>query len=112
MEENDVSKFVQKSLHSISVPHYKNTMDCATEMMPVPERVLLPMIQHMAAPCEPMVKVGDQVKVGQLIGDAGSPMSAPIYSRCSWILRRKITVLWTGGISVPSCCPMRRLRFF
>ena len=83
MEENDVSKFVQKSLHSISVPHYKNTMDCATEMMPVPERVLLPMIQHMGAPCEPMVKVGDQVKVGQLIGDAGSPMSAPIYSSVS-----------------------------
>ncbi len=78
-----MSKFVQKSLHSISVPHYKNTMDCATEMMPVPERVLLPMIQHMGAPCEPMVKVGDQVKVGQLIGDAGSPMSAPIYSSVS-----------------------------
>lgn len=83
MEENDVSKFVAKSLHSISVPHYKNTMDSGTEIMPVPDKVLLPMIEHMGAPCEPVVKVGDLVKVGQLIGDTDAYMSAPIYSSVS-----------------------------
>ncbi|WP_262396440.1 electron transport complex subunit RsxC [Zongyangia hominis] len=78
-----MSKFVAKPLHSISVPHYKNTMDSGTEIMPVPEKVLLPMIQHMGAPCEPVVKVGDLVKVGQLIGDTDAFMSAPIYSSVS-----------------------------
>ena len=34
-----------------------------------PKQVTIPMSQHIGAPCEPLVAVGDTVKKGQKIGD-------------------------------------------
>ena len=45
--------------------------------------VVIPMQQHIGAPCEPIVKVGDAVKVGQKIGEAQGFVSAPIHSSVS-----------------------------
>ena len=73
----------QKHLNSVHVSHYKNTSACATEVMPIPETVCISMSQHIGAPCKPLVKKGDQVKVGQLIGDTDAFVSAPIHSSVS-----------------------------
>lgn len=73
----------QKHLHSIHVSHYKNTADCATEVMAVPDVVKISMSQHIGAPCKPLVAKGDYVKVGQLIGDTDAFVSAPIHSSVS-----------------------------
>ncbi|NPV69143.1 MAG: electron transport complex protein RnfC [Firmicutes bacterium] len=48
-----------------------------------PERVVLPLRQHMGAPAEPVVKVGDKVEAGQLLaetpaGKIGSRLFASI----------------------------------
>ena len=51
--------------------------------MPEPDRVYLPCVQHMGVPCTPVVKVGDLVKVGQLVADCDKPFSSPIYSSVS-----------------------------
>ena len=51
--------------------------------MPVPAEVTISMSQHIGAPCKPVVKVGDTVKVGQLIGDSEAAVSAPIHSSVS-----------------------------
>lgn len=67
----------------VKVPHNKNTMDCKIIRMPIPEKVVLPMQQHIGAPCSPTVKVGDTVKVGQVIGDTDKFISAPIHSSVS-----------------------------
>ncbi len=75
--------FFKKSLSGVKVPHNKNTMESVTVDMPVPEKVTLPMLQHMGAPCDSVVKVGDHVKVGQLIGTSNQFMSAPIHSSVS-----------------------------
>ena len=72
-----------KHLHSIDAGHYKNTAKCETEIMPIPDIVKISMSQHIGAPCQPQVKVGDQVKVGQLIGDTDAFVSAPIHSSVS-----------------------------
>lgn len=71
------------SLNCIKIPHRKNTEDCATIRYPVPETVSIPMSQHMGAPCEPLVSVGDKVKVGQKIGDSNAFMSTPVHSSVS-----------------------------
>ena len=42
-----------------SVPHYKNTADMESVVMPPPAQVIIPMQQHVGAPCVPCVKVGD-----------------------------------------------------
>lgn len=71
------------SLNCIKIPHRKNTENCTTIRYPVPETVSILMSQHMGVPCEPLVSVGDKVKVGQKIGDSNAFMSAPIHSSVS-----------------------------
>ena len=72
-----------KALNGVSVKHCKNTANSAAVRMPVPDKVVIPMIQHMGAPCEPLVKVKDTVTVGQLLGDTDAFLSAPIHSSVS-----------------------------
>ena len=78
-----VFKNGRKALHGIHAPHFKNTTNMVPEVMPVPEKVYISLHQHMGAPCEPLVKKGDSVKVGQLIGDTDAFVSAPIHSSVS-----------------------------
>ncbi len=72
-----------KTQGGVRVPHRKNTAESALVRMPPPQRVILPMLQHIGAPCTPTVKVGDLVKVGQVIGDSDAPVSAPIHASIS-----------------------------
>lgn len=50
------------------------------EVMPSPDTVYLCMSQHIGAPANPVVAVGDKVKKGQLVGEASGPVSANVYS--------------------------------
>lgn len=45
--------------------------------------VAISMSQHIGAPATPVVKVGDEVKVGQLIGEASGFISANVHSSVS-----------------------------
>lgn len=49
----------------------------------IPDQVIIPLSQHIGAPCQPVVKKGDQVKVGTLIGKAVGFVSANIHSSVS-----------------------------
>ncbi|MBQ4381795.1 MAG: electron transport complex subunit RsxC [Oscillospiraceae bacterium] len=51
--------------------------------LPPPETVVIPMSMHIGAPAVPAVKVGDTVKVGQLIAEAGGFVSSPVYASVS-----------------------------
>lgn len=64
-------------------PQSKNTMECTTVIMGVPAKAIIPMVQHIGAPCQPLVKKGDTVKVGQIIGNADAFVSTPIHSSVS-----------------------------
>jgi len=44
---------------------------------------LLPMLQHVGSPAEPVVKIGEKVEVGQMIGRASGPLSAPVHTGIS-----------------------------
>lgn len=72
-----------KKLNGIGLKHRKNTENSQTVEYPLPARVRIPMSMHMGAPCQPTVKVGDTVSVGQKIGDSDAPFSAPIHSGVS-----------------------------
>lgn len=52
----------------------------ATVDVPPSAEVAIPLQQHVGAPCEPLVKVGDKVVAGQKIGDSKSFVSAPVHS--------------------------------
>lgn len=72
-----------KKLRGIKLNHRKNTENSATVDFPLPASVKIPMSMTMGAPCKPLVKKGDEVKVGQKIGDSDAPFSAPIHSGVS-----------------------------
>ena len=72
-----------KRLNGIKLKHRKNTENCATVDLPMPAKVRIPMSMTMGAPCQPLVKVGDEVKVGQKIGDCDRYMSVPVHSSVS-----------------------------
>lgn len=59
----------------------------ATKALPMREyiasTVIIPMSQHIGAPCKPIVEVGQQVNLGQKIGEAGGFVSAPIHASVS-----------------------------
>lgn len=49
----------------------------------IPEQVIIPLSQHIGAPCQPIVKKGDKVKVGTQIGKSVGYVSANIHSPVS-----------------------------
>ena len=59
------------------------TCDKPIRKIAPPVQVVIPMSLHIGAPCTPLVKAGDMVKVGQKIGDATAPVSAPIHASVS-----------------------------
>lgn len=66
------------------IPHRKT----ATEkkqivVMPAPSVVVIPLTQHIGAICEPVVSVGDKVKMGQKIGEGKQYICAPVHSSVS-----------------------------
>ena len=79
--------FGAKHLNSIAAGHYKNTAGCATEVMPIPEIVRISMSQNIGAPCKPLVKKGDTVKVGQKIGDTDAFLHVPVHSSVSGVVQ-------------------------
>lgn len=87
----------------IHPPHNKEM----TEHLPVekaknPEIVVIPLQQHIGAPCQAIVKPGDLVKMGQKIGEAGGFVSAPVHSSVSGVVKKieKRTIINGTGTCV------------
>ena len=59
-----------------------------------------PMSQHIGAPCEPIVAVGDYVKAGQKIAETGAFVSSPIFSSVSGTVKDIRPMLTPGGATV------------
>ncbi len=55
----------------------------AIQPIVLPAQVIIPLTQHIGAPCQPVVKKGDKVKVGTLIGKTVGFVSANIHSSVS-----------------------------
>lgn len=93
-----------KHLPSILVKHHKNTAGRETTVMPIPDVVKICMSQSIGAPCKPLVKKGDYVKVGQRIGDTDAFVSAPVHSSVSGTVTDIIEVRGSmGGFETLIC---------
>ena len=92
-----MSKLFSKSLNGVKVPHSKNTAEMETVKMPVPDKVVIPMKQHMGRECTPTVKLTDLVKVGQIIGDTDAFIGAPIHSSVSGKVTKIDEIIGTDG---------------
>jgi len=56
--------------YGIHPPENKDwTSEKPLESMPLPEKAFIPLLQHFGAPAESLVNKGDEVYVGQKIGE-------------------------------------------
>jgi electron transport complex protein RnfC len=84
-------------------PHNKHkTEGLVLKKAMVPDLVIIPLQQHIGAPCEPVVKIGDEVKLGQKVGEPKGFVGAPVHASVSG----KVTAIekrpHPGGGLVPS----------
>lgn len=77
-----MSKTFKRGIH----PHDDGkgfTKDRPIERLAAPSTIVIPLSQHIGAPNEPLVAVGDTVKKGQKIGSSPAAVSAPVHSSVS-----------------------------
>lgn len=53
------------------------------QKMPIPEKLFIPLQQHIGAPANPEVSVGDKVLKGQLLAQSQGMVSAPVHAPTS-----------------------------
>ena len=75
--------------------------DKETVMFPEPDIVVIPMSQHIGAPCKPLVKKGDLVTVGQKIGD-NQGLCVPVHASVSGKVKAVEAKAHTNGGNVMS----------
>ena len=94
---------IEKFLHKLKAPswgvhpddHTRPAADAPLRTLPLPERLYVPLQQHVGQPARPVVLVGQKVARGQLIGEAQGNISAPIHAPASG------TVLSIGEVTAP-----------
>ena len=84
-----------RGVHPPDQKHF--AADAGIEVVPAPEKIILPFSQHIGAPCKPAVKAKDEVKVGALIGEAGGFVSAPIHASINGTVTKTIDLTLPTG---------------
>ena len=75
--------------------------DKAIQEFPEPDILVIPMSQHIGAPCKPLVKKGDLVTVGQKIGD-NQGLCVPVHASVSGKVKAVEMRPHTNGTNVMS----------
>lgn len=67
--------------HGIHPPDNKAlSAESPVEVMETPESVTLPLLQHLGVPCKQVVKSGQMVRYGELLGQGEAFVSASLHS--------------------------------
>ncbi len=75
----------------------KLTHDSHTVAFPLPEKLFIPLSQHIGKPAFPCVNAGDIVKKGSLIGIADGDFSANVYSSACGTVENIVTMPLSNG---------------
>ncbi len=72
------------------------------EVLPAPGKVVLPLSQHIGAPCKPAVKTKQEVRLGEVIGEPGGFVSAPVHASVSGKVLKPVRMTLPTGRRVPA----------
>ncbi|MDR1200842.1 MAG: electron transport complex subunit RsxC [Tannerellaceae bacterium] len=86
----------------IHPPESKLSSGKKISLLDIPEQVIIPLAQHIGAPAQAVVKKGDMVKAGTLIGKAGGFVSANIHSSVSGKITKIDNALDASGYKRPA----------
>ncbi len=85
------------ALGGIHPAENKLSANMPIEELPIPKQVIVPFGQNLGAPSKPIIKRGDKVKVGQLIGKASSFISSNIHSPVSGTVLKIDNIIDSSG---------------
>lgn len=73
-------------------PHERGSGKEVTGKMPIawaqkPDMVAIMLSQHVGAPCKPLVKAGQRVYMGQMVGEPTGFMGAPVHASVSGVVK-------------------------
>ena len=77
------------------------TAEAPLQTVPAPDQVVIPLRQHIGAPCQSLVQVGDHVCMGQKIGD-GEGLCVPVHASVSGTVTAIGPMPHPGGGTVPA----------
>ncbi|MGD8452171.1 MAG: electron transport complex subunit RsxC [Phycisphaerae bacterium] len=90
----------QRGIHP---PHRKEYTESLPIKLFVPKKdLIVPMAQNLGAACTPVVKLRDEVKLGDRIADTESFVSAPIHSSINGTVGASTIALLPSGRRVPA----------
>lgn len=75
---------------------------CPIEVLPTPAKVVIPLLQHLGALCLATVKPRQEVELGDMVGEATAPVSAPVHASVRGRIGRPTTVTLPNGRHVPA----------
>ncbi|MFO7963499.1 MAG: electron transport complex subunit RsxC [Desulfobacterales bacterium] len=84
--------------HGVHPPEHKElAAEAPIEVLKRPGRVLLPLIQHIGAPCEPLVKAKEEVVFGQMVAKGKGFVSASIHASISGVVQKTTATTLPNG---------------
>ncbi len=83
-------------------PHRKYTEADPIQFYQPTKDILVPMSQHLGAPCSPIVKAKQEVKLGEKVADTDAFVSAPIHSSINGTVAMGTMCLLPAGRRVPA----------
>ena len=85
-------------VHGVHPPQRKQLSDDAPiEIIPTPEKIILPLQQHIGGPCTPLVKPKQPVVFGDMVGKGQAFVSASLHSPVNGVvLKMEVTTLANG----------------
>ena len=99
--EKDLIKFPKRPFFTkggVKAPHRKNTAGCESVILRDIPEVVIPMSQHIGAPCKPVVEKGDKVYVGTVVGDTDAFVAAPVHSSVSGTVKDIVSITLPNGV--------------
>lgn len=82
--------------------HKDSTRERRTARLPVPRRLVIPVLQHLGVPNAPVVTAGDRVRRGQLLASTHAIVSAPVHSPVTGTVTAIAETLTISGARVPA----------
>ncbi len=88
--------------HGVHPHEHKNfSSSKSIEELPLPDEVFIPLQQHLGRPCTPLVGKKDEVKTGQMIGEASGFISSPVHSSVTGKVKAIAPFFNSMGVRVP-----------
>ena len=72
------------------------------EVLPTPKLISVPLLQHLGAPCESLVKNREEVEIGQVIGRSEAMISAPVHASVGGTMAKASVATLPNGRHVES----------